>query len=71
MHGSGTPLLTGSQLDGLDFSFLSPLKSCKSPSLFHVRSSPVQLSPAPSLSCSPAMGVQSLAHAFKQVGLVT
>ena len=62
------PTSTGSQLDDLDWSFLSPLQSCKSPGLSHLRKSP-RFSPAQSLS--PARGIHSLAHAFEQVGLLT
>ena len=63
------------ELSFLD-SFLSPLKSCKSPRPSHVgrspRFSPAQLlSPAQSTqSLSPAQGFNSLAHAFEQVGLL-
>ena len=70
------PSSPGSQLDDMELSFLdsflSPLKSCKSPRPSHLgrspRSSPAQLlSPAQSLS--PAQAFNSLAHAFEQVGL--
>ena len=64
------PSSPGSQLDNLDWSFLSPLQSCKSPGLshlIHLGKSP-RFSPAQSLS--PARGIQSLAYAFEQVGLV-
>ena len=63
------PTSPGSQLDDLELSilesFLSPLKSCRSPRLSHLDRSP-GFSPAQSLS--PLQGVNNLAHAFEQAG---